>query len=95
MTNEQRYWEFVETLIRQANEELDHQSPGEVVSAMVSATSRFCAFYAASSSESRKDLEEDKNEVVHQFGGEFKRKLADDLDDYVANYKVLVLKDQS
>ena len=79
---------LVDTVISAANEQLEHHDCGTVASALIAASTRFAAFYAASSSETKKDLLEDKNDIVQHLGGEFKRNLADDIQDYIDNYKV-------
>lgn len=88
MSEQDAYWNLVEGFVEQANTSLDEHDLGVVSDALMEAAARFAAFYAASSSETRKDLKEDKDDTVHDFGGEFKRKLAGNLDDYIENYKV-------
>jgi len=86
--DEEAFWSIFEQSIELANQNLDSVDCGVIASAMITAAARFGAFYAASSSESKQDLKEDKDEVVQRLGAEFKRKLAEDIADYVDNYKV-------
>lgn len=85
---DERYWLLVQEFVELANSKLEHDDLGVVSEALMEASARFSSFYAASSSEGRKDLKEDKESTVQDFGGEFKRRLAHSLDDYIENYKV-------
>ena len=82
------FWRFVENVIELANERAEELDPGLVSSALLQAASRYSAFYVAGSSESRKDLMEDKDDAIARFSGEFKKQFASDLEDYIENYKV-------
>ncbi|MBX2859021.1 MAG: DUF3144 domain-containing protein [Cellvibrionaceae bacterium] len=86
--NRDDFSQLVDKLIATANQQLEHSDCGLVTSALVAASARFAAFYAASSSESKKDLSQDKNDIVQHLGGEFKRCLAEDVQDYIDNYKI-------
>lgn len=94
MTDQDAYWGIVEAFLEQANNDLSDHDLGAVSDALMEAAARFSAFYAASSSETRKDLKQDKDDTIHDFGGEFKRKLSENLDDYIENYKVY-MRDES
>jgi len=85
---EDQYWDAVDEFISLANKRSEISNLGIVVSAMTQAAARFSAFYAASSSESRKDLKEDKDQLVGDFSREFKKRFAENLEDYIENYKV-------
>ncbi|VUD61607.1 hypothetical protein TDB9533_02849 [Thalassocella blandensis] len=87
-TQEQQYWALVESFIEKANASCEENELGLVNGALMQAAARFNAFYLAASSESRKDLKEDKESSVKDFGGEYKKLLAENLDDYIENYKV-------
>lgn len=93
-TQEQKYWELVESFIEKANAACEEDELGLVNGALMQAAARFNAFYLAASSESRKDLKEDKESSVRDFGGEYKKLLADNLEDYIEHYKVY-MRDES
>lgn len=95
MTDQDAYWSIVEVFVEQANQNLSDHDLGVVSDALMEAAARFSAFYAASSSETRKDLKQDKDDTIHDFGGEFKRKLSENLDDYIENYKVYMRDDST
>ena len=95
MTDKDAYWGIVEAFLEQANNDLSEHDLGAVSDALMEAAARFSAFYAASSSETRKDLKQDKDDTIHDFGGEFKRKLSENLDDYIENYKVYMRDENS
>lgn len=86
--DDKAYWDLVDALIEQANRSAEEIDPGLAASALMHAAARFCAFYAASSSESRNDLKEDKDSLVQDFSREFKKQFANNLEDYIDNYKV-------
>lgn len=90
---DERYWSLVQEFVALANAKLQDDDLGVVSEALMEASARFSAFYAAASSENRKDLKEDKESTVQDFGGEYKRRLADSLDDYIENYKVYMRED--
>lgn len=85
---EAAYWALVESFIAQANEASAEQDLGLINGALMQAAARFNAFYVAASSESRKDLKEDVDGSIRDFGSEYKRLLSENFDDYVENYKV-------
>jgi len=85
----------LESFIEHANAQSQEYDLGLVTQALITASARFSAHYVASACESRKDLKEDKDETIHQFGGEFKRELAQAMDDYIENYKVYLREDES
>tara|TARA_R110000868_G_scaffold404557_1_gene682855 strand:- start:368 stop:670 length:303 start_codon:yes stop_codon:yes gene_type:complete len=86
--NDSNYWEMVSQFIEQANAHTEERTPGEVASALLNAAARYSAFYLAGSSESRKDLKEDKDVLVQDVSREFKKRFAEELEDYIENYKV-------
>ena len=91
---EQQYWDLVESIIENVNAACEEHELGLVNGALMQAAARFNAFYLAASSESRKDLKEDREGSVRDFGAEYKKMLADNLDDYIENYKVY-MRDES
>lgn len=92
--NDSNYWEMVDQFIEQANAHTEERTPGEVASALMNAAARYSAFYLAGSSESRNDLKEDKEVLVQDVSREFKKRFAEDLEDYIENYKVYFKHDE-
>lgn len=88
------YWALVEEFIENANDKLEGNDLGLVCGAMLEASSRFAAFYVASSSEDRKALKDDAGEAVKRFSTEFNQRLAENLENYHENYKVLLKSDE-
>lgn len=91
-SDEELFWTLLEGFIIQANEKAEDVDLGIVASALMNASARFSAFYLAQSSESRKDLKEDKDTLVVDVSREFKKRFAENLEDYIENYKVLLNK---
>lgn len=78
----------VNTLIESANDIALEEGAGFAASALIQAAARYASFYVAQSSESRKDLKEDKDALIDDVSQEFRRLLAENLEDYIENYKV-------
>lgn len=87
-SEQEQFWTLVEGFIGQANAATEEVDIGIVHSALMEATARFGAYFTAANSESRKDLAEDIDPTVTAFGSEYKRKLAENLNDYHEHYKV-------
>ncbi len=85
---DQAYWNIVDTFLEQANAQTEKHDVGMVASALMNAAARYSAFYVAGSSESRKDLKEDKDVLVQDISREFKQRFASNLEDYIENYKI-------
>lgn len=88
MTVKDKHQGAVNALIENANRIAAEENPGLAASALMQAAARYASFYVASSSESRKDLKEDKDALIQDMTREFKAIFADNLDDYIENYKI-------
>ncbi len=88
------YWDVVSDFIEQANKYTEGRAPGEVASALLNAAARYSAFYLAGSSESRKDLKEDKGVLVQDVSREFKKRFAENLEEYIEDYKIHFERDE-
>ena len=91
--NETIFWEAVDAAVELANSTSGKTDPGVAASAIMQAAARYCAFYAAASSESRKDLKDDKDNIVQDFSREFKKQFATNLEEYIENYKIYLGSD--
>lgn len=91
-SDEELFWTLLEGFITQANTHAEEVDLGIVASALLNASARFSAFYLAQSSESRADLKEDKDSLVQDISREYKKRFAENLEDYIENYKVLLNK---
>ncbi len=97
MTSEkkdQAYWDIVDGFIEHANTYSDEYDQGVVAAAIMNAAARFSAYYVAGSSESRKDLKEDKDVLIQDVSREFKKGFAENLEDYIENYKIYLAEDE-
>lgn len=88
--NEDVFWETVDAIVELANQTSEKADPGVAASAVMQAAARYCAFYAAASSESRKDLKDDKDVIVQDFTREFKKHFATNLEEYIEHYKLYI-----
>lgn len=86
-TDEDAFWSFVESLIEHSNTASQTTDPGIISSALLYAAARFNAYQVAGTSEDRKALKEDKDEIISRLTGEYKKRFADHLEDYIENYK--------
>ncbi|MFL0810131.1 MAG: DUF3144 domain-containing protein [Agarilytica sp.] len=91
---EESFWNAVDDFIESANQKSEDMTPSGAASAMMQATARYTAFYLAGSAESRKDLKEDKDDLIQDVSREFKRIFAENLEDYIENYKVYLKQDE-
>lgn len=85
MNQEERDKEFrdmADSFIDIANKHCDHVDNARVGSAQLFATTRFCAFVVASNANTLEDYEEQLDNAVAFFSGEFERMLTENLQEY-------------
>ncbi|EDZ61410.1 hypothetical protein SMGD1_2522 [Sulfurimonas gotlandica GD1] len=76
-----------DALIAIANEQLGEEvTQGEVSASFMYGAARFNAWMAASSFESAKDLDDEKEKIVEYFMGEYKLALEEHLKNHIENF---------
>lgn len=93
-TEDDIYWELVESFIEKANGDCDQADPGLVSAALLNAAARFNAFVVAFSSIDRKEFTEDIDDTTHYLTGRYKDLLKGHMEDYRANYKTYIRADE-
>ena len=87
-TDQESFWALVEDVVDMANTRAEDLDTGIINAALAEASARFAAYYVASHCESRNDLKEDKNDAIERVSRDFKRRFAENLEDYIENYKI-------
>lgn len=91
--SDDRFWELAEGFIASANELCDNAERGEVTDALMYAASRFGAYLAAVSVESRKQFKEEQADIKALLLEQFELMLQSNLDDYLEHYKLYIGRD--
>ena len=87
-TEEEQFWQVVESFIQQANNAAENVDTGIVLSALLEAGARYSAFFAASGTEDRNEFKAEVEATVQDFSVEYKKRLQQNVDDYLENYKI-------
>ncbi len=80
---DQEFWDLADSFIKLANNHLDEADPDKVSSALLYAAARFNAFIVASAEDVV--ISEEKDAAVNYFSGQYRKMLAENLDDYEEN----------
>lgn len=89
-SNDELFFGLVEQLIDTANDAPEALDLTEIGGAMMCAAARFNAYALAASSMDKRSFAEDRDQALSDFTAQFKRLMAEDLDDYIENYKVMI-----
>lgn len=81
-----RYYQHANAHIQLSNEQLKEAIPGQVLSAMIHATSRFCTWAWASASASAEDYESRKQQALNGYLEECRRQFEDHFNDHARNF---------
>lgn len=85
--NEDKFWELADEFISLANERSEEAGPGLASDALLYAAARYAVFLSASSSESKQDFLEDKDEIFNFLSKQFRTMLGENLKEYTDNFK--------
>lgn len=80
---DQEFWDIADSFISLANDHLDKADADKVSSALLYAAARFNAFIVASAEDVV--ISEEKDAAVNYFSGQYRKMLAENLDDYEEN----------
>jgi len=82
-----KFYDRVDEHIHLSNQQLSKGgSKGEVSAAMMYSVARFNAWISAAGWNNAKELEEAKEKTIEYFVEEYKKKLTENLDDYIRNF---------
>jgi hypothetical protein len=89
-SDEDIFWNLVESFIEQANNACDNSDPGIVSAAMMNAAARFNAFVVAHSSLDKNEFAEDVEGTLNYLTGRYRDFLKEHMEDYRDNYSTLI-----
>jgi hypothetical protein len=92
-SEDQAYWDLVDSFINGANDACDNADPGMVAAALLNAAARFNAFVVAHSSVDKNEFAEDVEGTVNYLTGRYRDFLKEHMDDYRENYKTYIRAD--
>jgi uncharacterized protein DUF3144 len=87
------FYDRADAHIMLANEQAEEADAGAISASMMFASARYGAWLAATGFESGADMQADRDEHVAYFVEQFKLMIEDNLDDYIANFDVM-MKDE-
>jgi hypothetical protein len=79
------FWNRVNTLINLANEQSDTVDPSEVCASTMYASARFNAFIVARTTGSPENMKLEKERALEYFTDQFRKMMAENLDDFAEN----------
>jgi len=83
---DQQFWDIADSFIEHANEHAGRADRGKVGAAMYQATARFTAYIAAAAAPDEAAFRADRARALDYFTAEFRKMLADNLDDWAERY---------
>ena len=89
-TDDDIFWELVETFINNANDACDNADPGIVSAALMNAAARFNAYAVAQSSLDKNEFAEDVEGTTNYLTGRYRDFLKEHMEDYRDNYTALI-----
>lgn len=80
------FWNRADAHINIANAQCDSISAGKVSASLLYAASRFNALVVAAQLSSAEELRDRRDEALEYFTGEFRKMLAENLDDHIDHF---------
>jgi MoxR-like ATPase len=87
------FWNRVNALINMANEQCDTADPSEVCASAMYASARFNAFIVARTTESPEKMKLEKERALEYFTDQFRKMMAENLDDFAENLEKYIPAD--
>src|SRR6478672_9411079 len=88
------FWNRVNILINTANDQCNAADPGEVGASTLYASARFNAFLVARSTGNAQNMQQERERALEYFTDQFRKMMADNLDDFIANHEKYLASDQ-
>lgn len=79
------FWTRVNSLIDLANTQCDSADPSEVCASTMYASARFNAFIVARTTNGPEHMQQEKERALEYFTDQFRKMMAENLDDFIAN----------
>jgi len=83
---DQAFWERVNAIINTANAQCDAADPNHVAASTMFAVARFNAFIVANGTGSAENMKPEKDRALDYFTEQFRKMMAENLDDFIANF---------
>ncbi len=93
-TDDEIYWELVESFLEKANDASEAIDLGIISAALMNAAARFNAYTVAASSIDVSEFSEDLPETTNYLTSRYRDLLKEHMEDYRANFKNYVNADQ-
>jgi Protein of unknown function (DUF3144) len=84
---DKEFWELADSFINLANKHLATVPRSKVSATFLYAVARFNAFVVTANTETRTELEADKERAIAYFAEQYEKMLRENIDDHLANYE--------
>lgn len=83
---QEAFWQRTDEVIALANQQSESEDSEAVSGSLLYASARFNAFIIAAQAGSKNALQSGKEQALEYFTEQYRQLLAENLDDYIANY---------
>lgn len=83
---QEAFWQRTDEVIALANQQSENEDSEAVSGSLLYASARFNAFIIAAQAGSKNALQSGKEQALEYFTEQYRQLLAENLDDYIANY---------
>ena len=83
---QEAFWQRTDEVIALANQQSENEESEAVSGSLLYASARFNAFIIAAQAGSKSVLQSGKEQALEYFTEQYRQLLAENLDDYIANY---------
>ena len=83
---QEAFWQRTDEVIALANQQSENEESEAVSGSLLYASARFNAFIIAAQAGSKSALQSGKEQALEYFTEQYRQLLAENLDDYIANY---------
>jgi hypothetical protein len=91
---DQAFFDRADALIDLANQQCRSDEPGKVSASFMYAAARFGAWISASNCSSGSDLAAHREEALDYFTAQYRKMLAENLDDYIGRFAAYMRSDE-
>ncbi|MGZ5243868.1 MAG: DUF3144 domain-containing protein [Bacteroidia bacterium] len=83
---DEEFYKRADEHIQLSNDQMSNASLGKVSASMMYSVARFNAYVSASGRNSKKEMENAKQETIDYFVKEYEKMLTENVDDYIENF---------
>jgi hypothetical protein len=84
---DKQFWDLADSFIHLANEHLATAPLGKVSATFLYAVARFNAFVVTANTQTKLELESDKERAIAYFAEQYEKMLRENVEDHLANYE--------